>query len=115
MRFAKNNDQERKPSIATRVLAGITVGAMSFTQAGAIILNVADASRDLADVPWPGQGAERMPLNLAYTQLSTEHVDLASIAMGKQVGGVRYLVAGKPSAYDIAFTDVSSGACGTCT
>ncbi len=115
MRFAKNNDQERKPSIATRVLAGITVGAMSFTQAGAVILNVADASRELADVPWSGQAAERVPFNLAYTQVSTGHVDLASIAMGKQVSGVRYLGAGKPSAYDTAFTDVSSGACGTCT
>ncbi len=109
----KNSDQGPKPGTATRVVCLTALACMSFAQVGAIVLHIADASRELADLPWRAQGAERAPLKLALAEMSTGHVDLAAVGMGKQVGGVRYLGEGKPRA--VVFVDVSSGACGTCT
>lgn len=101
----------RAPS---RWLAYAFVGAMSLTQAGAVVWNIHDASRDLAEVPWGDVGAERPSLALGITQVSTGHIDLAAYAMGRDVGGLRFQPEQDEPWLEITFTNVSS-ACGTCT
>ncbi len=94
--------------------AFVAISAMSLGQAGAVALNVLDASRELAEVPWSHHGSERPSIALDITEVSTGHIDLAAYAMGRDVGGLRFQPEQGGPWLEIAFTDVSS-ACGTCT